>query len=119
MKEKVENVLSSSTNLNTCTIAISPSLRNLRNKCLKIQETSNVHQSYIKGLTWNGTSIATATLDFIVILNMLDCMSRTFAKRMDRFQVSFNAIMRLSIPYDSKKSLLHHVETKIGDNISS
>jgi hypothetical protein len=96
IKEKVENVFSSSTNLNTCIIAIFPSLKIFKNECLKIQEASNVHQSHVKGLTWNGTSIATTMLDFIVILNMLDCIYTTLAERMDKFQASFNAIMKFN-----------------------
>jgi hypothetical protein len=83
MKERVENVCSSSTNHSTWIIAISISLKKFRNECLKVQETSNVHQSCVKGLTWNGTSIVATTLDFMVILNMLDYISKPHGDKMD------------------------------------
>jgi hypothetical protein len=40
-------------------------------------EASRVCQSQVQGLTWSGASIAT-TLYYIMILKILDCMSRTF-----------------------------------------
>jgi len=42
-----------------------------------------VHKSQIKGLTLNGTSIAMVTLNFMVILNRLDCISKAFDDKMD------------------------------------
>jgi hypothetical protein len=48
-----------------------------------MQEASNVLQNHVKGLTWNGTSIVATTLDFMVILNMLICISRLFMNKMD------------------------------------
>jgi hypothetical protein len=68
MKERVENICSSSTKPNTCIATIFVSLKNLRNECYKMQEASKVRQSQgFKGSIWNGTSITTLTLDFIVI----------------------------------------------------
>jgi hypothetical protein len=48
-----------------------------------MQETSNVHQSCVKGLTWNGTSIVATTLDFMVILNMLAYIFKPHVDKMD------------------------------------
>jgi hypothetical protein len=48
-----------------------------------MQEISSVHQSYVKELTWNGTCIAATTLDFMVILNMLDYNSKPHVDKMD------------------------------------
>jgi hypothetical protein len=83
MKNNVENVHSSSTNPGTCTIVSSAKLKNSGNECLRMQEASNVLQNYVKGLTWNGTSIAVKTLDFMVILNMLTCISKPLTYKMD------------------------------------
>jgi hypothetical protein len=77
MKDEVENVCSSSIDPNICIVVISTNLIFLRNECFKMYEASNVQQSHVKGLTWNGASIAIATLDFVVILNMLDYISKT------------------------------------------
>jgi hypothetical protein len=49
-----------------------------------MQEASKVHQSRTKGLTWNGASIATIALDCIVILKILDYMSRALIDRILR-----------------------------------
>jgi hypothetical protein len=46
-------------------------------------EASNVFQSHVKGLTWNGASIVATTLDFMVILDMLAYISRAFVDKMD------------------------------------
>jgi len=83
MKQKVAKVLSSSIEPNTCTIAISASLKKSRNECRKMREASKVHQSRVEILTWNGGSIAITTLDFIVIVNTLDCKSKALVDRMD------------------------------------
>jgi hypothetical protein len=42
-----------------------------------------MHKSQIKGLTLNGTSIAMVTLNFMVILNRLDCISKALDDKMD------------------------------------
>ncbi len=38
---------------------------------------------HVKGLTWNGASIVATTLDFMVILNMLTCISIPLTNKMD------------------------------------
>jgi hypothetical protein len=48
-----------------------------------MQQASKMHPSQVKGLTWNEASIAITTLDFIIILNTLDCKSITLTYRMD------------------------------------
>jgi hypothetical protein len=78
MKKRVENVCSSCINPNTWTITIFASLKKIGNECLKMWEASNVLR-----LTWNGASIATTTLDFMVILNMLDYISKPLMDKMD------------------------------------
>ncbi len=82
MKDKVENVRSSSTDPRTCTIILFVDLKNSENECFKMREAFNVCQSCIKGLTWNGVAILATTLDFMVILNMLDYISKTFTNKM-------------------------------------
>jgi len=82
IKDKVENVCSSSTDPMTCTIIIFVDLKNYRNECFKIQKAFNVCQSCMKWLTWNGISIPTATLNFMVILNMLNYISKALTNRM-------------------------------------
>ncbi len=82
-ENNVENVCSSCIDPNTCTIIISANLKISKNECLMMQEASNVLQNHVKGLTWNGTSIVATTLDFMVILNMLVCISRLFMNKMD------------------------------------
>jgi hypothetical protein len=42
-------------------------------------EASKVHQSWMKGLTWNGASIVMATLNCIMILKAIDYMLRALA----------------------------------------
>ncbi len=84
MKDNVENVCSSSTDPNICTTAIFANSKNSKKKCCKIWEAYRVCQSQVKGLTWNGASIVTIALDFIVILKVLDCMSRALTDRMAR-----------------------------------
>jgi hypothetical protein len=51
MKERVENVHSSSTNPNTCITAIFANLKNFEKKCCQMWETSEMHQNQVKGLT--------------------------------------------------------------------
>jgi hypothetical protein len=46
-------------------------------------ETSKVHHNRVKGLTWNGASIAVATLNCIVILKRLNYMPRALADRIN------------------------------------
>ncbi len=57
----------SSIDLNTCVVAISISLKNSRNECIKMQEASKACWNQEKWSTWNGASIVVATLDFIII----------------------------------------------------
>ncbi len=76
-ERKGGNVHSSSINPNSCTTTIFANLKNLGKECYKMWEASKVCQNQVKGLTWNGASIA-ATLYYIVILKILDYMSRTF-----------------------------------------
>jgi hypothetical protein len=123
IKEKVENVCSTFTNHNIWIVAISISLKKFRSECLKMQETFNVHQSCVKGLRWNAAFIATTTLDFMVILNMLDYISKphvdkmwtnpsnfqecTWVQKFDRFQMSLRAKMWLDQLQMMIKILLH------------
>jgi len=51
MKERVENVHSSSTNPNTCITVKSIDLKNSEKKCHQMQEAYEMHQSQMKGLT--------------------------------------------------------------------
>jgi hypothetical protein len=51
MKERVENVRSSSIDPNTCTTAIFANLKNLGKECCKMWKASKVRQSPFKGLT--------------------------------------------------------------------
>jgi hypothetical protein len=83
MKEKVEFFLSSSTKPNICITAISTNLKNPREKCRKMQKASEIYHKWVKGLAWNGASIAIATLICIVNLKGLDYMSRTFVDRIN------------------------------------
>ncbi len=57
----------SSIDPNTSLAAISISLKNSRNECLKMQEASKACRNQEKWSTWNGVSIVVATLDFIII----------------------------------------------------
>ncbi len=50
MKERVENVHSSSTNPNICTIVNSTNLKNVRKECHKMWEISKMRQSRVKEL---------------------------------------------------------------------
>ncbi len=77
MKEKVENVHSSSADPNTYITAIFTNLKNSKKTCCQIWEAFEGHQNQMKGLTWNGASIAMATLNCIMILKTLDYMSKT------------------------------------------
>jgi hypothetical protein len=77
-KERMENVHSSSTKPNTCIIVIFANLKNSKKECHKMWETSKMCQSRIKGLTWNGASIAVVGLNCIMILNKLDYLLRAF-----------------------------------------
>ncbi len=47
-------------------------------------EASKIHQSRVKGLSWNCASIVVATLDCIMILKILDYMSRTLVDKVIR-----------------------------------
>ncbi len=82
-------------------------------------------------LKWNGASIATTTLHFMVILNMLDYISKPLMDKMDG-QIIFTSkdVLKVwqvpnvtqcnnatwSIPNDNWNSLLHHLEANIMDN---
>jgi hypothetical protein len=81
VKERMENVHSSSINPNTCITTIFANLKNLRKECHKMWETSKVCQNQVKGLTWNGASIVIVTLNCIVILNKLDYVSRALVNK--------------------------------------
>jgi hypothetical protein len=50
---------------------ISTNLKNSRKICYKIRKAYRVYQSQAKGLTWNGASITTITLDYTMILKIL------------------------------------------------
>jgi ribosomal protein S10 len=51
MKEKVENVHSSSIDPNTCITIKSTNLKNLEKKCHQMRKAYEMHQNQIKGLT--------------------------------------------------------------------
>lgn len=68
---------------NSRTIAISTSLKNSGKECSKMREASKMCKHQIKGLTWNGTSTLVAALDFMVILNRLDYISKALVNIMN------------------------------------
>jgi hypothetical protein len=84
MKKKVENVHSSSIEPNIYIGTIFANLKNSRKECQQMWEASKIHRSQVKGLSWNCASIVVATLDCIMILKLLDCMSRTLIDKVIR-----------------------------------
>jgi hypothetical protein len=88
----------------TPTLALLQSLLVWKNECFKIRKAlTNVRQSCVKGLTWNGASIAIAMLDFIVILNMLNCIFRALTNIMDgQILATFNDEFAFKILIGSK-----------------
>lgn len=73
INERVENVCSSSTLPNTWTASISANLKISIKQFFNSQKMDKVHYSRVKEFTWNGSSIATTTLAFMVHLKMLCC----------------------------------------------
>jgi len=59
-------------------------LKNSEKKCHQMWKASKVHQSQVKGLTWNCASIVVATFDCIMIFKILDCMSRALVDKIIR-----------------------------------
>lgn len=46
-----------------------------------MREASKICQNWVNGLTWNGASLTTITLDCIMILEILDYILRTLADK--------------------------------------
>ncbi len=89
-----------------------------------------MQKSEIKGLTLNGTSIVVVTLNSMVILNRLDCISKVFDDKMDgkilvaSMDVGFafeilisSSVVKVAMRFDQLKMLIKIVlEANIEDN---